>query len=188
MFLCIFASDMMLFQNPIVWLYRFRKRKGYGVHSPFAFNFVTDVLYNSNRYYAYEEMDRDLRWWQKGRVCSVRHLLFRLANYRQPRTLYCKGMCNALQEAVNYGAKCLETRDVADEAVVDMILAEGGDMEALCHVGEGTMMVVRNIHHHRAYWKRVKEDARITITFDLYDLGIAFARKDLNRQHYIINW
>ena len=56
---------MMLFQSPIVWLSRIRKRKGYGVHSPFAFDLVTNVLYNKEKYYAYEEMDRGLRWWEK---------------------------------------------------------------------------------------------------------------------------
>jgi hypothetical protein len=28
----------------------------------------------------------------------------------------------------------------------------------------------------------------VTVTFDLYDVGIAFARKDLKKQHYKINW
>ena len=28
-----------------VWLKRFRHRKGYGVHSPFAFDFITRIIY-----------------------------------------------------------------------------------------------------------------------------------------------
>ena len=28
-----------------VWLKRFRHRKGYGVHSPFAYNFITRIIY-----------------------------------------------------------------------------------------------------------------------------------------------
>ena len=29
----------------IIWLVRFRHRKGYGVHSPFAFGYITRTIY-----------------------------------------------------------------------------------------------------------------------------------------------
>lgn len=179
---------MMLFQSPIVWLLRVRKRKGYGVHSPFAFAFVTDVLYNNEQYYAYEKMDSGLRWWHKGRLRRVQRLLFRLANYRQPVTLYSDWIRNKMQEALKYGANVLEMRNVADGIMADMIVAEAGNCHAMQHVGHGTMAVFMDIHKHRSFWKKVREDDRITVTFDLYDVGIAFARNDLNKQHYIINW
>lgn len=179
---------MLLVQNPIIWLMRFRKRKGYGVHSPFAFGFVTDVLYNNSSYYAYDEMDRNLRWWQKRRVKGLRHLLFRLANFRHPRTMYCEGMDNVLCDASKYGAKGIKILSPKADAVADMILVEAGNEQSLGFLAEGTMMVVLNIHKKKEFWQRLKNDARITVTFDLYDLGIAFARKDLNKQHYVINW
>lgn len=178
----------MLFQNPIVWLMRFRNRKGYGVHSPFAFNFVTEVLYNQESYYAYGEMDKGLRWWQKARVRSMRHLLFRLSNFRGAETMYCWGVDKALSEACQYGSRSVRILNPGEDDVADLVLVGGADMEALRHLGEGTMMVVKDIHRCSAYWKRIREDRRVTVTFDLYDLGIAFARKDLNRQHYKVNW
>ena len=179
---------MMLFQNPIIWLLRFRKRKGYGVHSPFAFGFVTDVLYNKSSYYAYKEMDCKLHWWQRGRVRSVRHLMFRLANYRQPKTLYCVGVDKVLCEACQYGVQGLTILRNDEVDAADMILTGIDDESAMKHVGEGTMVVVHGIHRGRDFWKRVRDDERITVTFDLHDVGIAFARKDLNKQHYMINW
>ena len=42
--------------HPFVWLLRFRHRRGYGVHSPFAFNFITDVVYQRLPYYKYCEL------------------------------------------------------------------------------------------------------------------------------------
>lgn len=187
-FLHIFVGDMMLFQNPIVWLMRFRKRKGYGVHSPFAFNFVTEVLYNHDAYYAYGEMDKGLRWWQRARVRSMRHLAFRLSNFQKAETMYCRGVDKALLEACQYGSKGMRMLSLKDSTTADLVLVGGADMDALRYVGEGTMVVVKDIHKCRAYWKRIKEDRRVTVTFDLYDVGIAFARKDLNRQHYKVNW
>lgn len=179
---------MMLFQNPIVWFLRFRKRKGYGVHSPFAFSFVTDVLYNKDGYYAYEAMDRNLRWWQKARVRSLRHLAFRLANFQMPRTLYCPGLEKALREACQHGSRAVEILEAGSRGCADMVFVNGADETALQLIGEGTMLVVKDLHKCPAFWHRIREDSRVTVTFDLYDIGIAFARKELNKQHYKINW
>lgn len=42
--------------RPLRWLLRFRHRRGYGIHSPFAFSFVTGVVYEQGTYYAYPEL------------------------------------------------------------------------------------------------------------------------------------
>lgn len=185
---CIFVVVMRLFRNPIIWFLRFRCRKGYGIHSPFAFSFVTDVLYCKEEYYAYGQLDRCLRWWQRGRERDVRHLAFRLANYRRPQTLYCPGLDDALSEACRYGS--MEVRMVQDSKVgtADMIFVPGADETVFSRIGEGTMVVVEDIRSCHNFWQRIKADGRITVTFDLYDIGIAFARRSLNKQHYTINW
>ncbi len=36
-----------------IWIKRFRKRKGYGVHSPFAFQLITQVINQKTPYYAF---------------------------------------------------------------------------------------------------------------------------------------
>ena len=47
---------LLALKRPFIWLYRFRHRCGYGVHSPFAFNLITHVIYESTPYYKYEEL------------------------------------------------------------------------------------------------------------------------------------
>lgn len=42
------------------WMRRFRHRRGYNIHSPFAFNLVTGVIYERGAYYAYDDL-RNLR-------------------------------------------------------------------------------------------------------------------------------
>jgi adenylosuccinate synthase len=37
-------------------------------------------------------------------------------------------------------------------------------------------------------WKRLQEDERVGITFDLYDLGLLFFDKTKIKQHYIVNF
>ena len=38
---------------------RIRASRGFGIHSPFAYSFVTDVLFSPNGYYAYAEIGPD---------------------------------------------------------------------------------------------------------------------------------
>ena len=64
------------------WLLRFRHRCGYGIHSPFAFGFVTGVIYESGQYYAYAPLHRCFQEQKAAdglRECDLR-LLFRVAN------------------------------------------------------------------------------------------------------------
>ena len=46
---------LLALKRPFIWLYRFRHRCGYGVHSPFAFNLITHVIYETTPYYKYKE-------------------------------------------------------------------------------------------------------------------------------------
>lgn len=64
----------------------------YGVHSPFAFSLITDVIYEKMPYYAYsslkEEQKKMVRecGWTKGSQ-KVNRFLFRLVNRVQPDTI-----------------------------------------------------------------------------------------------------
>ena len=44
---------VLALKRPFIWIYRFRHRCGYGVHSPFAFNLITHVIYENTPYYKY---------------------------------------------------------------------------------------------------------------------------------------
>ena len=75
--------------RPLRWLARFRHRCGYGIHSPFAFGFVTSVVYEAGLFYAYPHLDRlwagARRQGQTGLRRKDVRLLFRLANFAQAR-------------------------------------------------------------------------------------------------------
>ena len=75
------------------WLRRFRHRRGYGIHSPFAFGFVTGVVYEAGAYYAYAPLAQKWRGMLNG--CPLRpkdlRLLLRLANFQHPACCWCVG-------------------------------------------------------------------------------------------------
>ena len=72
-----------MIHHPLIWLRRFRHRKGYGVHSPYAYNFLRDVIYESNHYYAYDEIEKKVKGncWQRMVMRKRERLLFRLKNW-----------------------------------------------------------------------------------------------------------
>ena len=147
---------MLLLSNPYIWLRRIRHRNGYGVHSPFAFNFIKQVLEEHDAYYAYSAIDRGLRWWQRFRYRRHQHLLFRLHNFW-----------------------------TADKGEISVESAkDAGQVQ----FREGLMLVLTDIHKYRGEWAQVRRSPQVTVTFDLYDMGIAFCLARLNTQDYIVNW
>lgn len=65
---------------------KIKHRKGYGVHSPFAFSIITEVIEEKTAYYAYQRMRRV---YPKGGVMplKVAQLLLRLSNRFRSRAI-----------------------------------------------------------------------------------------------------
>ena len=90
---------LLALKRPFIWLYRFLHRCGYGVRSPFAFNLITHVIYETTPYYKYKELaseqkrlmpQKDRAWGYES--LKVKRLLFRLVNYAQPAAIVDAGM------------------------------------------------------------------------------------------------
>lgn len=103
-----------------IWLKRFHRRRGYGVHSPFAFNLITWVIYEKYPYYKYTRLDeirRQLKSEGKGKYLNrtkVNQLLFRLVNRMQPDSVIEVGTLTGLTTLYLSQAKvntCCETFD-----------------------------------------------------------------------------
>ena len=79
-------------------LTRYRKSKGFGIHSPFAFHFVLNVLREKSAYYAYADISerrnearrmKRLLKVRKPRMISEKsaRMMFRIANYFNPKMI-----------------------------------------------------------------------------------------------------
>jgi len=78
-----------IFARIQLWLKRFRHRCGYGIHSPYAFNLVTQVIYQRGEYYAYASLAAAR---EGAHLCEKDdRLLLRLANDWRPRTCWLIG-------------------------------------------------------------------------------------------------
>lgn len=85
---------------------RIHRIKGFGVHSPFAFNLITNVINEKYPYYYYrelqqirdelrKEMPKNIRQWGANGK-AVDELLFRLVNNQQPDNVTVVGAGNGL--------------------------------------------------------------------------------------------
>ena len=115
-------------------LTRYRKSKGFGIHSPFAFHFVLDVLREKSAYYAYADISerRDEARRMK-RLLGVRNpkmiseksarMMFRIANYFNPD--------NVLQLGTNFGVSAYSTLRVSSRSRMWLASCTGGPEIAL---------------------------------------------------------
>lgn len=195
------------------WLRRFRKRRGYGVHSPFAFDLITGVIYNDEAYYAYERLRQPLvasiaRLDEydpaSGLTAKDLRLLFRLANWAEPSTLLLHGASAAVEAyitAARPSARLVSTNDEALAPVVRSFvycdnvaaLAALPPVPSATPQAEGAQIVtvVRGIHADaaaRQHWEQFKTLPTSTVTFDLGRFGIIVSVPKINRQHYIVNY
>lgn len=170
--------------NPLVWMARFRHRKGYGVHSPFAFRFITDVVYESHPYYAYRELDRELPLSMRLRQSRGLHLLLRLANHLQPETIVVPAGASWEKRYLQSGCRKASILSEWPEGEVSLCLLSEPSSEVLSHIGEHSVLLLDNLHHHREWFRSLPS----VVSFDLYDLGIAFFDKQYNKQYYVVNF
>ncbi len=189
------------------WLRRFRKRRGYGIHSPYAFAFVTGVVYERDEYYAYKGLERHFRRHAPGglRLKDVR-LLFRLANFQGAAACLVLGAAASSMEAAALRAADSRTRlTFLTSATAQSGLEAGGahdmvyaaaDWAAAADslytaLADGGMLVLRGIHAGKescAAWERLSALPRSTLCFDLHDFGVILHRPKLQRQCYTVNY
>lgn len=185
------------------WLLRFRKRCGYGIHSPFAFGFVTGVIYEKGEYYAYSRLPKPT----SSADCDFRlkdlRLMLRLMNYQRPASCLCVGedepsaesLYRQYMQAGSIHTKMLKYGSCDSATSVDMIFGQHQWMQSvlqqLPRLSVGGMVLVHDICstcERQEAWTRLKAAEQSTVTFDLRDFGIVFYRPELQRQDYVVNY
>lgn len=195
----------------LIWLSRFRYRRGYGVQSPFAYGMIREVINGTGDYYAFADLLKERRA-EKGQPhtrLKTDKMLFRLTNFVQPLFLVVPEAMPVLSrhymEAACRHAAVLTYRD---EATLRAALAStvgrpvivvaapsahaGAEVAAaLPFMAAGSAMVVAGICQSRTMkrlWSDIVADRRTIVTFDLYDAGLIFFDGKYNKQNYKVNF
>lgn len=175
---------MYRFTNPFIWLCRIRHRCGYGVHSPFAFRFITDVLYEPLPYYAYNELDKDLPLKDKFRIRKFLHLLLRISNWRRPENTLCLTTSSNVIRYLKAGCKKTKITNHITDNKIDLCWLDAPNEEVIIHLQEQSILILNNLNKHKDWFYNLPS----VVSFDLYDVGIAFFNTKYNKQHYIVNF
>lgn len=190
------------------WLRRFRHRRGYGIHSPFAFQLVTGVVYEKGEYYAYRELAEARKHMPQALPERDDRLMLRLINHHRARTCVVAGRRTELTcrylKAGRAGCR-LRTLEEATPAALAGLLEETGGTEMLCILGcpdwlelfraalprctSRTLVVAEGIHRWRGQsWKEVEDTPEVRVAFDLHDLGLAYFHRHLCKQNYLVSY
>ena len=180
---------MRHFGNPFIWLLRFRNRCGYGVHSPFAFKLITEVMYERLPYYRFAQLDADLPWLWRFRKKKVLHLFFRLTNWFQPQRTVFLGKCPLAQAYIAAACpRAVRQTEVpqCEDGQKALFFLESPDNKVIPALHSATMLVLDNLdkHHNRQWFASLPAVVR----FDLYDVGIAFFDPQYHPQNYTVNF
>lgn len=188
--------------RPVVWLLRFRHRRGYGVHSPFAFRLITEVFYEKGEFYAYAPLAAARQGVVCGQSERLDRLMLRVVNEVRPRRVALWGeRVGMTRRYVEAGCRTAQVEEVGNGLLptrnYDFLYARRpADCLSLFAEFAGqaparALYVVEGIHRSRraaAQWRAVTHHPCATVTFDLYDVGLAFIHPKLNPQNYIVNF
>ena len=143
------------------YISRIGKSRGFGIQSPWAYNFVRDVIFEKRPYYIYSEIDKQFSGRKERKK---QKLYFRVRNF------------------VNN--KNFSVQDISDINISDIKnISEQ-------YNGEG-VIIIENIYSSSANsdkWLQIKNSEHIGITFDLYFCSICFMPNNMYKQHYKLNF
>lgn len=188
-------------------LKRLPYRNGFGVHSPFAYEFLMQVAYERAAFYAFPALQRryPTPHTLKGkRLLKCRQFLFRLANFIRPHTIR---ICGTLSEAAHdyLLAACLNARITHE---TNLPLRPAKPQNELVVIASDTrpslaLSIAANpatpksaclfcgiyaSKQNLAAWQHAASTPPAAVTFDLHHFGLIFYDHTKPIQHYIINF
>lgn len=165
----------------MVWLSRIGHCRGFGIQSPTDYWLVRYVINEHWPYYQYDALGKDDDWLTR----KLGRLYFRLANWRQPSVIQSNGYRSYLEA----GCRRASFGDNTDSIELMRISLPSDAVEPIYDkVDDRSVLIVEGIRDEKERWRRIVEDERTVVTFDLYYCGIVLFDKTRFKKHYIINF
>ena len=165
----------------MVWLCRIGHCRGFGIQSPTDYWLVRYVINEHWPYYQYDALGKDDDWLTR----KLGRLYFRLANWRQPSVIQSNGYRSYLEA----GCRRASFGDNTDSIELMRISLPSDAVEPIYDkVDDRSVLIVEGIRDEKERWRRIVEDERTVVTFDLYYCGIVLFDKTRFKKHYIINF
>ena len=182
------------------WILRCGYCRGFGIQSPSAYSFVRYVINEHYPYYSYRELDEQMKGSSR-RFRKIGRLLFRIANYWQPQygvledadfSPFISAGCNhtmirmvddyCFEDSSNSVLLVFDINKLEGDMICEHILSSATDKVLLVLIG------ICASRQSKQLWKRIVEDGRTGVTYDLYYCGIVFFDKSKPKQYFTINF
>jgi len=194
----------------IKWVRKLRHSGGHGIHSPFAFSFVTNVVYNPYPYYFFTNPQKErlskkerktgellFRLTERYRLSTIvaignqnNHLTFYTTATSSRVKLFCAESVKAsIKEIEKELSLCPTLFLFDDNATKNEWLGFYERIKAL--ISGNSVIVIPDIQENpekKAFWNEFYKNQSTGVLFDLYDIGIIFLKKGLHKKRYIISF
>lgn len=175
-------------------LHRITAKNRHGLHSPFVSQLLDDVIYDFRPFAVYTELKQEAKKLPADGTnhnpLSVNRLLYRLVAHFNPKQI-------AVSQAVNNVTRLYALKGIPDAEILnaDTPLTQPADcfiIDAMHPVlsyalTPQSVVVITNIHRSRrtqAAWQAIKANPQVTITIDLFYIGLVFFKPNQAREHF----
>ena len=194
----------------ITWARKLRHSGGHGIHSPFAFSFVMNVVYNPYPYYFFTDSKKEglskkerktgellFRLTERYRLSTIvaignqsTHLThYVTASSNKIKLFYVESVKASIKEIEKELSLCPVLFLFDDSATKNEWLGFYERIKAL--IPENSVIVVPDIQENsekKAFWDEFYQNQPTGALFDLYDTGIIFLKKELHKKRYIVSF
>ena len=175
-------------------IYRFKAKTRHGTHSPFVYKLVDKVIYDLGGKKVYSEL-RKLQ--DNQRSTKINQLIYRLVADREPNTIIELGSplgitSRYLQQAAPQAKVFSELTDNPGLIFINSNNGEealGYFEQCLPKVNANTLLVVDDIYANeriKKAWTHIKAHPRVTVTIDLFWIGLVYFREGQRKEDFII--
>lgn len=187
-------------------LLRKKQSKGHSIHSPFAFDLITNVLYSPYSYYAFNDIPDKFPFLAQPskNVVKFNHVSFRLINYFKVKNILEVNPGNGLNSLyIKSPSSKIEYSSVNDIDEIEDFASRKFDaifinidnkncfppIESLLKLSsENTFWVINPIDskESKQFCKSIVNHEKVTVSFDMSDTLIVFFRHSYYKQHYLV--
>ncbi len=182
--------------------------KGHGIHSPFVFKFIQDILNGKSPLTAIEnntpavnEILQEIEAASSSKLHpKIKLVIARLLQSNHPVSFSVTGDMKPFDadSAINTNAKIGSTQSV--ESIDFAFIGKGQNKETMLQsasrlfdkMHSNSWVILHGIHadsNMETVWNTLKEHSNIRLSIDLFTIGILFSRKEQKEQeHFIIRY
>ena len=164
-----------LFNSLTYIRYYLLAKNKHGIHSPFVYQLLTEVIKPKKRVYFNREK-------------NTRQLIKRLVTHFQPNSIAEIGIQNLSKHSKNYTSDFQNIKT----KFVDFIYLNTTTIEtldtALKYMHNDSVLLLNNIHQTKEDWQYIQRHPKVNVSINLFYIGLIFLREQQEEQHFTIRF